>query len=138
MGTDTNIEEESRGCWTINVDGSSRENASGPGIIIQTPNGLTLHCALQFCFGVSNNEAEYEAILAGLELALELGAEKIEVYSDSQLVVGQMVRGFEVNEDRLKKYKAMTKKLWGPFKMIELIQIPREENGIAGKDVNNG
>ncbi|CAL8145589.1 unnamed protein product [Prunus armeniaca] len=54
---------------------------------------LPLSTALRFKFHASNNEAEYEALLAGLRLAKEMGAEQIQIFSDSQLVVHQVNPG---------------------------------------------
>ena len=69
------------------VDGSSNNQGSGAGIILTTLEGIQLEYALRFEFRASNNKAEYEALLVGLQLATTMGAEQIRVYSDSQLVV---------------------------------------------------
>ena len=50
-----------------------------------------MHCALRFKFKVSNNEAEYETLIAGLNLTKEMKVESLEIYSDSQLVVCQII-----------------------------------------------
>ena len=55
--------------WSIFVDGSSNENGSGAGIIMISPEGHRFHSVLRFGFEASNNEAEYEALLAGLRVA---------------------------------------------------------------------
>ena len=77
--------------WTLYVDGYSNSQGSGAGIILTTPDGIQLEYALRFGFQVSNNEAEYEALLVGLQLATSMGAKQIQVYSDSQLVVNQVL-----------------------------------------------
>ena len=73
--------------WKIFVDGSSNENGSGAGIILISPEGHRFHSALRFGFKASNNEAEYEALLAGLRIAQELKANSVQCFNDSQLVV---------------------------------------------------
>ncbi|CAA0822262.1 Unknown protein, partial [Striga hermonthica] len=78
-------------------------------------------------FSVSNNEAEYETVIKGLQLAMAGGARKVQVHSDSHLVVGQFQEEFGVKEDR-KKYVDEMRKL-KEFDSFELIQIPRGENG---------
>ena len=59
---------------------------------------------LHFKFSTINSEAEYEALLAGLKVAREIGAQHLKVFSDSQLIVGQIKGGYEVREKNMKKY----------------------------------
>ena len=59
--------------WTLRVDGASRSSESGVGLLLQSPTGEHLEQAIRLGFPASNNEAEYEAILYGLDLALEIG-----------------------------------------------------------------
>ncbi|KAG7578991.1 Ribonuclease H domain [Arabidopsis thaliana x Arabidopsis arenosa] len=82
-------------------------------------------------FPASNNEAEYEALLAGLRLALAIGAEKIIAYCDSQLVVKQFAGDYEAKAPRMEAYLSAVKKLTGKFKEFELVLIPRGENTLA-------
>ncbi|RVX02217.1 hypothetical protein CK203_025411 [Vitis vinifera] len=63
--------------------------------------------ALRLSFSTSNNEAEYEAILVGLDLALMLVATKLEIRSDSQLIVGQIQREYEAKNEHMARYLAM-------------------------------
>nr|KYP74660.1 Retrovirus-related Pol polyprotein from transposon 17.6 [Cajanus cajan] len=63
--------------WTMHVDGSSNQQGSGASIILESPSGITLEQSLRFSFKTSNNQAEYEALLAGMRLAAEMGATKI-------------------------------------------------------------
>ncbi|RVW27944.1 Transposon Ty3-I Gag-Pol polyprotein [Vitis vinifera] len=72
--------------WTLRVDGASRSSGSGVGLLLQSPTGEHLEQAIRLGFSASNNEAEYEAILSGLDLALTLSVSKLRIYSDSQLV----------------------------------------------------
>ena len=67
----------------LHVDGSSNKQGSGAGIILTTPEGIQIKYALRFGFQASNNDAEYEALLVELQLAISMGAEQIKVYSDS-------------------------------------------------------
>ncbi|KAG7559454.1 Ribonuclease H-like superfamily [Arabidopsis thaliana x Arabidopsis arenosa] len=82
-------------------------------------------------FPASNNEAEYEALLAGLRLALAIGAEKLIAYCDSQLVVNQFAGDYEAKAPRMEAYLSAVKKLAGKFKEFELVRIPRGENTSA-------
>jgi hypothetical protein len=75
-------EEEERK-WVVYVDDSSTKRNRGSGIVIITSEGEELNGSLRLKFKTTNNEAEYEAVISGLGLALELGAESMEVRSDS-------------------------------------------------------
>ncbi|CAL8991543.1 unnamed protein product [Prunus brigantina] len=77
--------------WTLYVDGSSNRQGSGAGLVLKTPDHTTIEYAIRFQFRASNNEAEYEALLAGLRLAQHTGAERLLICSDSQLVVNQQI-----------------------------------------------
>lgn len=63
--------------WVLYVDGSSSKEGSGAGLLIVNPNGEEMEYALRFDFEATNNEAEYEALIAGLSLARKLGAQQI-------------------------------------------------------------
>ena len=73
------------------MDGSSNQQWSGAGLILVTPEHTEISFALRFGFKASNNKAEYEALLAGLRLTKEMGAEKLEIFSDSQLIVNEVI-----------------------------------------------
>ncbi|KAL2230216.1 UNVERIFIED_CONTAM: hypothetical protein Sindi_1616000 [Sesamum indicum] len=97
--------------WMLHVDGSSNANNGGAGILIEGPAGMEIEVAVRLSFPVTNNEAEYEALLLGLELALEAGAQILEVYTDSQLVamqctVQQIPRNENERADALSKLGA--------------------------------
>ena len=69
------------------VDGASSVTGAGAKIVIITPKGIRLEHSFRLGFKASNNEAEYEALIAGLKTALDLGTRNVEVYLDSRLVV---------------------------------------------------
>ncbi|XP_052195975.1 uncharacterized protein LOC127803624 [Diospyros lotus] len=71
--------EENQKPWLVAVDGSSTSGGGGAGLMIKSPEGQIWPYALHFEFRASNNEAEYEALLAGLRLAEQLGAQNVEV-----------------------------------------------------------
>nr|KAJ0224816.1 hypothetical protein LSAT_V11C100009940 [Lactuca sativa] len=60
--------------WNLYIDGATSKEGSGAGLILQSPKGEEITYALRFVFQVSNNEAEYKALLTGLRLAKEVGA----------------------------------------------------------------
>jgi ribonuclease HI len=74
---------QNSGSWTIYVDGSSNTKGSGAGILIENEEGVAVKYSIKFEFPTSNNQAEYEACLAGIRVAKELGAIAITLCSDS-------------------------------------------------------
>ncbi|XP_070002656.1 uncharacterized protein [Nicotiana sylvestris] len=87
---------------------------------------------------LTNNEAEYEAMIAGLELAKGLGAEVIEERCDSLMVVNQVNRSFEVREDRMQRYLDKIQVTLHRCKEWTLVHIPREKNSEADACANLG
>ena len=81
--------------WKLSVDGTSNAQGSGAGLILTSAEGIDIEYALRFGFQASNNEAEYEAVIAGLNLAHSLEVDQLEVCSDSQLVVRQIEDTYE-------------------------------------------
>ena len=71
--------------WKLSVDGATNAQGSGAGLILTSPKGIDIEYVLRFGFQASNNKAEYEAVIAGLNLAHSLEVDQLEVYSDSQL-----------------------------------------------------
>ena len=76
--------------WVVHVDGSSTLQAGGIGVVLKSPEADTLKRKVRLHYQTTNNEAEYETLLKGLELAKSLGAESVLVQGDSQLVIGQV------------------------------------------------
>lgn len=88
----------------MEVDGSSCSERSGARIFIKTPDGITIQHALRFRYQATNNEAEYEALISGLHLAKQLGANNVNIQSDSQLVVGPITGKYEAKGEKIKVY----------------------------------
>jgi len=70
-------QEEANFRWVLSVDGSFNQQGSGACVILEGPNGLLIEQALRFAFKASNNQAEYEALIAGMLLAKEMGAQMV-------------------------------------------------------------
>ncbi|XP_072077923.1 uncharacterized protein [Arachis hypogaea] len=77
--------------WSLYVDGSSNPHGCGAGIILDDDHGNVIEHSLHFSFKASNNQSEYEALIAGLTLAADLNITEIKVYCDSLLVVQQHI-----------------------------------------------
>ncbi|KAH9687911.1 Ribonuclease H [Citrus sinensis] len=91
------LEEQSEQ-WTLYVDGASNSKGSGGGLIVITPDKTEIGCALRFEFDATNNEAEYEALLARVRLVQALGVKNLLIFSDSQLVVNQVNCNYEARD----------------------------------------
>ena len=114
--------------WVIHVDGSSTQHAGGIGVVLQSPEGDKLTYRVRLQYQATNNEAEYEALLKGLELAKSIDAESVLILGDSQLVMGQVNGTCEAKEERMKKYLEKVLQSVKKFKEATFVQIPREEN----------
>ncbi|NBV50304.1 reverse transcriptase-like protein [bacterium] len=113
-------------------DGASRGNP-GPGAY-----GFVLMAQEEIVFSqgarmgvVTNNVAEYEGLLKGLEKSIELGADEIEVRSDSQLLVRQLLGEYKVKAPHIIPLVLKAKKLLAHFKKVDIQHIRREQNTLA-------
>nr|GEZ51875.1 reverse transcriptase domain-containing protein [Tanacetum cinerariifolium] len=77
--------------WTLFTDGSSCVDGSGAGLILTNPDRVEFTYALRFQFAASNNEAEYEALIAGLQIATQMGVKNVQANVDSKLVANQVL-----------------------------------------------
>jgi ribonuclease HI len=114
--------------WVLFVDGSSAQGKSGVGVLLRNPEGQEFGFAVKLDFVTTNNEAEYETIIAGLALSREMGATNVEIRSDSQVVVGQVQGQFEAQEDRMAKYLEQVLRFQSYFEKVVITKIPRDEN----------
>ena len=114
--------------WVLNFDGASKTNSSGAGLVLQSPEGFIVEYAIKLDFPTTNNEAEYEALIAGLGLAKVLKVENLKVYGDSKLVVSQVNGEFEAREEVMVKYLRLVKAMMTQFEECQVEYVPREEN----------
>ncbi|XP_021771681.1 uncharacterized protein LOC110735803 [Chenopodium quinoa] len=123
--------DEEKGTWTVFTDGSATINGSGAGVVITSPEGKNFEYALKFSFKASNNEAEYEAVVAGLELCIALEAEHVCLKTDSQLVANQIRGEYEAKEPSMISYLAKIKSVIAKLRTFEIELIPRGQNAQA-------
>ena len=117
--------------WKLSVDGASNAQGSGAGLIQTSSEGIDIEYALRFGFNTSNNEAEYEAVIAGLNLAHSLEVNQLEVYSDFQLVVKQIEDTYEAKSERMILYLQKVRDLLKKFVLVQVKHVPRAENSRA-------
>ncbi|XP_065023217.1 uncharacterized protein LOC135649048 [Musa acuminata AAA Group] len=114
--------------WVLHVDGSANSKGASAGLVLLAPDGQLFERSLRFGFQATKNEAEYEALLAGLRLALEMQVVAIHVLTDSQLVAKQLSGGYEARDPIMAKYLAQVKNLTAKFPHFTLSNVPRGEN----------
>ena len=114
----------------INTDGLSKDNPgqAAIGAILRDAKGKTAATISRAIGIATNNEAEYRAVIAGLEKALALGADQVELRSDSELVVNQLLGRYKVRSTALRPYYLGAAKLLGRFQRVSIVCIPRERN----------
>ncbi|XP_048502964.1 uncharacterized protein LOC125498739 [Beta vulgaris subsp. vulgaris] len=110
------------------VDGWSTAHGCGAGIIFQSPERDKFEYAMKFQFHASNNEAEYEALLAGIKMCKPAGVLKIGAKTDSLLVVSQVNGDFECKKASMSKYMNLIQEKIKTLKRFVLDQVPRSEN----------
>ena len=112
-------------------DGAVNNRGAGIGVILISPEGETISMAKRLEFEVTNNQAEYEACIFGLEALRSAGAREITVYGDSMLVVKQISNKLKVREDRLRPYWDYSATVLLSFAQSRFVHLPREENQMA-------
>ena len=117
--------------WRLSVDGAANSQGSGAGLILTSPEGIDIEYALRFGFRASNNEAEYEAAIAGLNLAHSMEVDQLEVCSDCQLVVKQLEDSYEARGEKMILYLKKVWELLKKFVQVQVRHIPRAENSRA-------
>ena len=118
--------------WNIYTDGSSNRRAGGAGVVMQTPEGDKIEYMIRLDFPTTNNEAEYEALVARLDLTNAAGAENVVVHCDSQVVTSQINGGYECKNERMKRYLEEVKNRISNLE-VRFVQIPRGENECADR-----
>ncbi|RDY11317.1 Retrovirus-related Pol polyprotein from transposon 17.6, partial [Mucuna pruriens] len=119
---------DSKGEWYLSVDGSTNQSGSGVGVILEGLDGVLIEKSLHFDFRASNNQAEYEALLAGMRLARDLEARSLTAKNDLKLVMGQVNNEYQTRDPQMAKYRERAVKLAAKFEKFELIHVLRDQN----------
>jgi len=121
-------EETPMETWTIQTDGYAMKKVEGIGVVLISPEGETLKYAVRLQFSITNNEAEYEALLTGLSLAKALEAKNLIVQANSQLIIRQVKGDYEAKEERMQKFQKIVQRLSRHFDNLDFMQISRAKN----------
>ncbi|MDO8734498.1 MAG: ribonuclease HI family protein [Elusimicrobiota bacterium] len=122
----------------IHIDGASRGNPgpSGIGIVVKDISGKVVKNIKKYIGIVTNNTAEYSAFLTALVEAEKLGANKIKIFLDSELVYKQYLGEYRTNDKNLKEHLKKIREKEKKFLSVEVTHIPRENNKEADKLAN--
>ena len=124
--------------WTLRCDGGARGNP-GPGAlayVLADPSGAEVESRGEHLGTVTNNVAEYRALIAGLGAAARRGVQRLTVCMDSELVVRQMSGEYRVKNAGLKPLHAAAARAALEFERVRYVAVPREENARADRLVN--
>ncbi|KAH7838736.1 hypothetical protein Vadar_030466 [Vaccinium darrowii] len=128
---DEHVMTVSEDVWKLYFDGAANQKGFGSGILLVSPEGPHIPLSFKLNFEVTNNQAEYEACIVGMEAALEIGVKKMEVVGDSNLVVSQANGDWKVREEKLKPYHKDLDDLIHRFEQVTFTHIPRMKNQFA-------
>jgi ribonuclease HI len=117
--------------WYMNFNAAFSRAGKGAGIVLQAPNGKVSKFAYRLEFDATNNAAEYEALLLGLELCRDRGVKCLNIRGDSDLVIQQLKNKFTCKSKRLIGYRNAIWDLINDLDALNLIAIPREQNSKA-------
>jgi ribonuclease HI len=113
-------------------DGSLKLEGAGAEVLLISPKGEQLKYVLQIFWKVSNNKAEYEAMLHGLRLAISLGIKRLLVYGDSVVVINQVNKSWDHNKENMDTYYLEVRNLENKFYGLEFHHVIRDNNVAAG------
>jgi ribonuclease HI len=117
--------------WVMYFDDSLKLEGVGVGVLLISPTGEQLKYVLQIFWKVSNNEAEYKALLHGLCLAASLGIKRLLVYGDSAVVINQVNKPWDRNKENMDAYCLEVRKLENKFYGLEFHHVVRDNNVAA-------
>ncbi len=119
----------------LNTDGASRGNPGpgGAGAFLSMPDGTMIGAYKKYLGRVTNNEAEYQALLLGLAEAQKAGAQDLEVRMDSELIVRQLTGVYKIKHPEMKKLSDIVRLKEREFKRVRYRHVPREQNTIADR-----
>jgi ribonuclease HI len=122
--------------WTMYFDGSLMKIGAGAGLLFISPLRVHMRYIIWLHFPASNNVIEYEALVIGLQIAIELGVRHLDVRGDSQLVIDQVLKSSSCHDPKMEAYYEEVRYLEDKFHGLELNHIARRYNEAADELVN--
>ena len=117
----------------MNFDGAYSRTGKGAGVVIISPEGKVFNFVFRLEFEATNNVAEYEELLLGIEIAKDMGAKLLNIKGDSDLIVQQIKGQFACKCQRLKKYRNAIWDTMEFFDALNIEAIPRDQNSAFDK-----
>jgi ribonuclease HI len=117
--------------WTMYFDGASTKDSTGAGVVLISPLEKAMHLSFKLDFKTTNNIAEYEALILGLNTAKEMGIKGLKVFGDADLIIQQVNSTFQAKHVRLKAYRDEVWKIRDSFSIFGISYIPRDMNHLA-------
>jgi ribonuclease HI len=114
--------------WRLWFDGSVCSHGQGISCFITTPSGVAHELCIPLDFGCTNNQTEYKALLSGLEVLAEIGAQRVEIFGDSKLVIQQINGESQCLDGILNEYKEECIKALANFEKVSIHHIHRKDN----------
>ena len=119
--------------WMVFFDGSTCDRGAGIGIVLVSPRGRKYEFSLLIVATSTNNQAEYQALIKGLELLRDVHADAVEVFGDSMLVINQLAGSYESRSEVLITYYERSMQLLKEFKDFRLEYVPQLHNEEANR-----
>jgi ribonuclease HI len=117
--------------WTMYFDGLLMKSGAGAGLLFISPLGRHVRYILRLHFPASNIVAEYEALVNGLHIAVELGVRRLDARGDSQLVIDQVMKNSHCRDRKMEAYCDEARRLEDKFHGLELNHVARRYNKTA-------
>ncbi|XP_074290528.1 uncharacterized protein LOC141617243 [Silene latifolia] len=122
-----NLEQSWEGkAWTLHTNGASNQRGEGVGLVLRSPKGDLIVQVARCEFKATNNEAEYEALIIGLQLALDLKVMCLQVYNNSLIIFNHVNDTYTARDPKLIAYLKVAKGLKPKFKAFKTVQVPRD------------
>jgi ribonuclease HI len=112
-------------------DGASTKDSAGAGVVFISPLKEAMHLSFKLDFKTTNNIAEYEALLLGLNYAKEMGIKGLKVFGDAYLIIQQVNNTFQEKHVRLKSYRDEVWKIRDSFSIFDISYVPRAMNHLV-------
>ncbi|XP_030939953.1 uncharacterized protein LOC115964855 [Quercus lobata] len=122
------VSQQGPTCWKAYIDSATNQRGFGVGLVLISPEGITIEKSPRLGFSATNNEAEYEALLEGMSMVEKLGGKSINMFSDSRPVVGQVNGELEAKDERMQEYLVQAKHLRTRFNSFSLMHVSRSRN----------
>ena len=108
--------------------GAANQRGSGVGLVLVSPEKITIEKSLKLGFSATNNETEYETLLVGMMMVQKMGGKMVKVYSYSRLVVGQVRGELEARDPRIQEYLRQVRSMQIKFEVFDVSHVPRGGN----------